>query len=188
MRNDTCIKFNVTLSGITPVLFDRYPGSNTEALAPEKKLYTDRDGKTIVFPAMNLSSFLTAQNTDSAPKRICGKQWRNVCQAGLSFLNIEPLLIPFVSDGTPITTDDNRIKIVRHVARMKKGNTPIPNLKERPQLDTPWELSFFVTLWKNPDLHEDLLKRLFVEGGRMIGIGTFRGLYGKFEVTKWEAQ
>ena len=175
----TKTKFDVQLIGTAPILFDRYPGSNKEELSPENKLYLD--GDKLVLPALNIMSFLSAENTESAPKRIIGKTWKTVAKAALSYVSVSPFLIPFTSKGKPVTA--KLVTIVSHVARLPKG---IPNPKQRPQLALPWELGFQVTLFENIDLGVDLLKRLFVQGGEQIGLGTFRGLYGKFHVGKWE--
>jgi hypothetical protein len=31
-----------------------------------------------------------------------------------------------------------------------------------------------------------LLKKIFEQGGHAVGLGTFRGVFGKFRVTQWE--
>lgn len=173
----------VELVGLRPIMFDRYAGDNKTQLPAIKKLYVGRDGETVVLPAINISSFLGAQNTESASKRIIGKTWKATAKAAYSFVDVSPMEIPFTSNGKPIKTDSKQISVLSHVARLDKG---IPNPKERPCLDTPWELSFQLTLWTNPDLNEDTLRRLFDDGGICIGLGTFRGVFGKFKVTKWE--
>ncbi len=183
MTNESSKTFRVSLEGLTPILFDRYSGSNKEELAAEKKIYTSADGKYLVLPALNISSFLSAQNTESAPQRICGKQWKQVARSALSFVTISPILVPFLANGKPIPIDSKQLHIVEHVARLAKG---IPNPKTRPQLDLPWGLDFEAMLFENPDLHEDLLEKLFRAGGIQIGFGTWRGLFGKFKVVKWE--
>jgi hypothetical protein len=71
----------------------------------------------------------------------------------------------------------------RRVARLDKG---IPNPKERPVLPLPWELSFTLSIFPNKEIKEQEIMNLFSEGGIAIGLGTFRGVYGKFEVKKWE--
>jgi len=53
-------------------------------------------------------------------------------------------------------------------------------------LDLPWELRFKIILLETPELNEVRLKELFERGGLAIGLGTFRGVFGKFKVTKWE--
>lgn len=177
----------VTVRGLRPIMLDRYAGSNNEQLAPLDKVYLDsQDKKTLVFPAVNILSFLSSQNSESAPQRLMGKKWKSVAKAALSFVDIDPLEIPFTRDGKKLTRDNADIYIAFHVARMKKAQLTIPNPKERPVIPLPWELSFTITLMDNPDLTESILKRLFAEGGIAIGWGTFRGVYGKFEVIKWE--
>jgi hypothetical protein len=168
-------------------MFDRYAGSNNEQLAPMDKVYLDsQDKSTLVFPSVNILSFLSSQNSESAPQRILGKKWKSVAKAALSFVDIDPIEIPFMRNGKSIKRDESDLYIAFHVARMKKGMLTIPNPKERPVLPLPWELSFNITLMDNPDLTESILKRLFYEGGISIGWGTFRGVYGKFEVSGWE--
>lgn len=176
---------NVTLSGIRPVMFDRFPGSlrAVDALEPMEKLY-EHNGQ-IVLPAENLMSFLSSQNTESAPQRIIGRSWKTIAKAALSFVNIEPMYIPFTRDGKTLTKDNAGIRIHTSVARVKKGPLAIPSPKERPVIDDPWELSFTVELFENRDLNESTLRKLFEEGGIAIGIGTYRGVFGKFIIKNW---
>ena len=96
------IKRKVLLSGLSDIMFDRYPGDNKTVLTPEKKFYYLPDGETLCMPAMNIVSFLTAQNTDSAPKRLLDKrQYKTIASAILSFTAITPFEIPFLSNGEP---------------------------------------------------------------------------------------
>jgi hypothetical protein len=162
-------------------MFDPYPGNNKEQLAVLDKCYKDAQG-CLVLPSPNIMSFLSAQNTESAPQRICGKGYKHVAKAALSFVTIDPLLIPFLRDGKKLSADKDNLTIHYSVARLPKG---IPNPKERPYLDTPWSLSFDLTLMPTPELNEVLLRKLFEVGGLAIGLGTFRGVYGKFKVSKW---
>lgn len=174
----------VTLTGLTPILFDRYSGSNKEQLDVMNKVYL-KDG-FMVLPSTNLLSFLSATNTESAPKRVIGRGYKEVCKAALSYVTIEPFNIPFSRAGTPLTLDNSGITIHYSVARVMKGSLAVPNPKERPLLDTPWQLDFELTLLETSELNEVLLKKLFEIGGNAIGIGTFRGAFGKFKVTRWE--
>lgn len=75
------------------------------------------------------------------------------------------------------------ISVHRCVARLEKG---IPNPKIRPVVDLPWSLSFVLSLYQNPTLAEPMLRMLFEQGGIACGLGTYRGVFGKFEVTQWE--
>jgi hypothetical protein len=147
------------------------------------KVYTSKG--FLVLPSTNILSFLSAQNTESAPQRVIGRGYKEVCKAALSFVTIEPMEIPFLREGKPIAAEESNLKIHHAIAKIMKGKLAIPNPKERPMLETPWELTFKLTLLETPELNEVLLKRLFELGGLAIGIGTFRGVLGKFKVTEW---
>jgi hypothetical protein len=69
------------------------------------------------------------------------------------------------------------------VARLERG---IPNPKVRPVLPLPWELEFELTLYPNKQVQETQLLNVFTEGLICLGIGTFRGQFGKAEVIRWE--
>lgn len=178
----TATKIAVCLRGLRPVMFDRYAGDNRTQLEPLEKLYLDESGN-VGLPSENIMSFLSAQNTESATKRLIGKSWRSTAKAALSFVNINPEWIPILNNGKPIHKDSKQVTIHNAVARLKDG---VPNPKSRPVVHLPWSLEFVVTLYSNPDLSEPTLKRIFDEGGMCIGLGTYRGVYGKFIVEKWE--
>jgi hypothetical protein len=186
------IKRRVILKGTRPLMFDRYAGDNSTKLEPWQKLSFAADGKTLILPSLNLMSFLSAQNTPSAPKRLLDKRkYRETANACLSFVFIEPFEIPILRDGKPIqfgAFDGDRdpvsgIYIHRCVARLKDG---IPNPKVRPVIPLPWEVAFSLTIEPNSEIQEAQLKFLFTAGGRAIGLGTFRGVFGKFDVLTWE--
>jgi hypothetical protein len=185
-KQENLIERNVTLTGLTPILFDRYSGNNKEQLSALDKIYLDEDGKNLVMPSLNIMSFLSATNTESAPKRVIGRGYKEVAKAALSFVTINPFLIKFTTKGKEVTTDNGDIKIHYAVAKIMKGSLAIPNPKERPMLNLPWELSFKITLMETPELNEQLLRKLFEKGGIAIGLGTFRGVFGKFAVTSWK--
>lgn len=178
------ISREVELTGLTPILFDRYSGNNKEQLATMDKVY--REEGLLVFPSLNILSFLSAQNTESAPQRVVGRGYKEVAKAALSYVHIEPFNIPFLRNGAPIEVENAGLKVHFAVARMMKGKLAVPNPKERPMLSTPWALRFHLKLFETPELNEVLLKKLFMIGGNAIGLGTFRGVFGKFEVTLWE--
>jgi len=50
----------------------------------------------------------------------------------------------------------------------------------------PWAIEFELDIMPNKEIKEQEIYNLFVEGGLAIGLGTFRGVYGKFLVEKWE--
>lgn len=181
-------KITVQLEGTTPIMFDRYAGDNTTDLRPEDKMYFAKDGKSLVLPALNIMSFLSAQNTMSAPKRLLDSRKYKIITAGmLSYLTISPWAIPFTTNGEPVvfTGWDEQISLMPAVARLEKG---IPNPKERPMLDTPWELEFNITMMENQDVSIKLLEDIIRRGGVAVGLGTWRGLFGKFAVASWAVE
>lgn len=82
----------VHLRGLTDIMFSRYPGDNETKLEPWQKLYLGGEtGRTICLPSEAIMSFLSAQNTDSAPKRLLdSRKYKKFAQACGSFVQIEP--------------------------------------------------------------------------------------------------
>lgn len=181
---------HVILTGKTEIIFDRYPGDNKTELTPDQKLYLLPD-KTVVLPALNIISFLTATNTESAPKLLMdSREYKTICAALLASIQIWPNYIPFLRKDKPIFfgefIDDldakSGIQVVYHVARLAKG---VPNPKVRPMLGLPWSLEFDLTILPHPELNTELIQNLFENGGVRLGLGTFRKAFGKFGF-KWE--
>lgn len=182
----------VRLVGVTEIMFDRYAGDNSTQLEPWQKLYFAPDGETLVLPSLNLLSFLSAYITNSAPKRLLDKRkFKDVANACLSFVTATPSFIPFLRNEKPIKFGKfdgdvdplSGVYIHRSVARLDKG---IPNPKVRPVLPLPWALEFTLTLYPNKEVNEQQVMNLFDAGGAVIGLGTFRGVFGKFRVDSWE--
>jgi hypothetical protein len=191
------VKRQVTLRGISDIMFDRYPGDNNTKLEWTQKIYLVPGTSVLCLPTTNIVSFLSSHNSNSAPKRLRdARQYKKICNALLSFTSIESNgvdknYIPFTRNGKEITVGKfgeekeklSGLYLLRHTARLPNG---IPNPKERPTLPTPWELSFAFTIFPNKEIKEQEVVNLFSEGGIAIGLGTFRGAYGKFEIAKWE--
>jgi len=183
----------VILTGTADLMFDRYAGDNDTRLEPWQKMYfRPGDSKVIGIPALNIVSFLAAHNTNSAPKRLRDKRrYKDMANAALSFVQISPSFLPLLKDGKEIVFGKfdgevdplSGIYVHHSVARLDKG---IPNPKHRPTLPLPWDLSFDFTLYPNREIKEQEILNLFEEGGRAIGLGTFRGVFGKFVVSQWD--
>ena len=201
-KGDVAVKINkptdiitreITLTGITELMFDRYPGDNNTKLEPYQKLYfAPGNTKVIGIPALNIISFLSAHNTNSAPKRLRDKRkYKDLANAILSFTSIRQPFIPLLRDGKPIVfgkMENDRdpvsgVYVHRSVARLDKG---IPNPKVRPVLPLDWYLEFTLDIFPNREIKEADILNLVEEGGRALGLGTFRGVFGKFVVSRWE--
>lgn len=186
----------IVLKGIREMMFDRYAGDNKTQLAWDQKIYLIPGTDVLCLPATNIVSFLTAHNTNSAPKRLRDKRaYKDIANACLSFTSISgpaetPSYIPIMRSGTPIHVgkfgDDyepaSGIYLHRSVARLDKG---IPNPKERPVLPLPWALEFTLDIYPNKEIKEQEIRNLIEEGGLAIGLGTFRGVFGKFVIEDW---
>lgn len=185
----------VRLEGIMPVMFDRYPGDNSTKLDWSQKIYLKPGTSTVCLPSVNLMSLLSAHNTNSAPKRLRdARQFKKICNACISFTSITSLEgemdIPFLNGSDPIEVGvfgeskdpQSGIFLHRAVARLDKG---IPNPKERPVLPCPWALEFNLTIWPNKEIKEAEVKNLIEDAGIAIGLGTYRGVYGKYRVAAW---
>jgi hypothetical protein len=110
------------------------------------------------------------------------RKYKKVGQAILGFVQISPMTIPLMRDRKQIEFkgfDKNGIWIHQTVARLEKG---IPNPKSRPVIDPPWQLEFELSLFPNDDVSIDEIKLLFDRGGIAIGLGTYRGIFGKFKL------
>lgn len=187
----------VVLRGVRDIMFDRYAGDNKTKLEWHQKIYLIPGTDILTLPAINIVSFLTAHNTNSAPKRLRDKrQYKDIANACLSFTSIvgpdsNPNYVPILRNGEPIRVGkfgDERdelsgIYLHRSVARLDKG---IPNPKERPVLPLPWSIEFTLDIFPNKEIKEQEIRNLVEEGGLAIGLGTFRGVFGKFVIDSWE--
>lgn len=199
VRSDTrleTVRRKIRLKGIREIMFDRYAGDNKTKLDWSQRIYLVPGTEILALPAINIVSFLTAHNTNSAPKRLRDKRaYKDIANACLSFTTISgpddhPGYIPFLRNDGPIKVGKfedalepkSRLFLHRSVARLDKG---IPNPKERPILPLPWALEFTLEILPNREIKEQEIKNLFEEGGLAIGLGTFRGVFGKFIVEEW---
>ena len=181
----------VELAGLTEIMFDRYAGDNQTKLEPWQKLYL-LNQEIVALPALNIVSFLSAHNTNSAPKRLLDKRkYKDAANACLSFVTIQPTMIPFLRNGKQVKFGKfdkdvdplSGIYVHRSVARLDKG---IPNPKERPVLPLPWSIAFELSIFPNKEITEQQIINLFENGGVALGLGTFRGVFGKFSVERWD--
>lgn len=178
------ITVTATLRGIRPIMFDRYGGDNKTVLPDLEKMYLDEHG-TCGVPVLNVFSLLSAENTPSVAKRFYGKAGRDVAQGVKSFCNIEategddPMFAPLKDEtGKLWNFKDERIKILNHVARLPKG---IPNPKSRPMIPSRWSVQFKFELQQNTLLNENTLRAMIEQGG-ILGLGTFRPIFGRYSV------
>ncbi len=176
--------------------------NNVRQVRRRQQNQTDAETKTVPGPERlenywysggQYLSLLTAHNTNSAPKRLRDKrEYKGIANACLSFVQIGPQFIPLLRDAKPIEfgafNQEEKDPVsgcyVHYaVARLEKG---IPNPKERPVIPLPWSIEFDFTLFPNKEIKEQEIVNLISEAGMAIGLGTFRGVFGKYMVEKWE--
>lgn len=174
-------KAHVKFTGVKPLLFDRYAGSNEAKLEPIDKVYWHNE--RAVMPQINIYSALSAENSKSVAKMYFGKKAKPIGMAIQNGLMIDTDFIPILQDGEEVLAKDfgKRFTIEHHVARINKSGTAIPNPKERPSLDVPWTLEFGIQFIPNGELTWEVMQQCFQYCG-VIGLGTYRPLYGGFSV------
>ena len=184
------VKINVKCVGTKAIMFDKFVSMDSKnVVAVEDKFYYDAD-KNFVIPAINIMSFLSADLTESATKRTLGRKWKSAAKAALSFIEITPELIPITN------AKDEKLNLANSgwythlaVAKVKKtGGLIVPVAKQRPVIPVGWQVEFSMTLIENDDLSIKTLQNIFEMGGVTVGFGTYRGVYGKFVIDKWEIE
>lgn len=184
MRNTT---IKAVLRGTRPIMFDRYGGDNNTKLPVQEKAYTDESGR-LGIPVLNIYSMLSAENTPSVAKRFHGKQARNMALGIQSFVDIQSngpdpyFCILTDEQGNEYKSGDEKIIIMHHVARLAKG---VPNPKERPVLPQGWSISIVINHQHNQFVSLPNLKNMFEQGG-ILGLGTFRPIFGRYIIETWD--
>lgn len=177
------VKIQCRLSGVRPLMFDRYAGDNSTQLPIAEKMYLDSQ-RRLMMPALNIYSMLVSENTKSVCRQFFGKQGRTIALGIASYTSIEPFEIPIMNDdGQVVFTGFNgMIYEHRSVARVKGG---IPNPKQRPTLRLPWYVEFQMTYQDNKQCTLENLRQALTMGGT-LGLGTFRPFFGRYELTRFD--
>lgn len=176
------------LTGISDIMFDRFYGQEKDTRPPEQKFYLI-EGNKIVLPTENLYSFLFGENPQGAAKTE-GKKGKEYIRMGYSHVVIDPSdHIPFQRNNKDIifkgfegNEDNYYISEFSPRTKMASGPNSIKqNLKKRPVLKAGWTLQFSITIIKNPLITVDKMFNWFSDGGILIGLGTYRPRFGRFE-------
>jgi len=214
---DTIKTYRCELSGISPLMFDRFAGTDTKIAEehnrhPERRFYAhdeaDGIGKKLFIPNINILSFLAKQKGASCVNR-WGPQGRmkagarqELAENILSFVKIEPTEIPILSAGKQVVwhgwkTRDDGVKHdpesgiwVHHGAgRVQKGGSLIPVELFRPVLPLPWSIVFKVLIRLRASvITPDMMEGFFEAGAPTIGLGAFRPAFGTADLAVWELE
>jgi len=186
-------RIQVTLEGLSDLVFDRFYDHSAEKRPPEQKLYLS-EGNAVVMPGMNIESFLFRQ----LPPMGCamsfeGKQGKTYRAVGTAHVMVEQDMIPITREGKPVIfsafgKDGFYVKHGSGLTKGSGGNVIKQEDNPRPALSLPWSISFSLLLVKNNTINEAKLYNWFVLGGIQIGLGNWRPRHGRFAVTGWEIE
>jgi len=184
-------KIAVKLAGLAPIMFDRFIDHSREARPAEQRLYLV-DGNVLVMPQENIEAFMFGMDPKGCAMTFEGKRCKEYRTVGMSHVFIEETSIPFQAEGKDIIFDgfNDRIWIHnRSGGRTGSGSSRTKQEpKQRPVLNTPWSLSFTLTVVKNALIDETKLYNWFTSGGVQIALGTYRPRWGRVAVEKWEVE
>lgn len=177
----------VTISGLAPIMFDRFYDQSKTERAPKDKFYLHEN--SIVLPVNNLIAFLTCQRTGCA-RVFEGKGWMDYYRACQSFLRIhEADVLQFEDDkGKPVVFDDFEKKTYIYTTNVLvgTGKNISRNTISRPVLRMPWQIKCNLILFENKLITPQKAEEWFRVGGVLIGLGNGRPRFGRFEVVQWD--
>lgn len=96
-----------------------------------------------------------------------------------SFLELDQEFFP-LQNGTPGETPTWAVD-----KRATPTDTGKRTISIRPRFDLPWAIEGTVKI-DTTDIGVPKAREVFVRGGRMFGLGSYRGRYGLFRLAKWE--
>ena len=182
-------KINVRLDSLADIMFDRFVDHSKENRPAEQKLYLF-EGNKLVLPAENIVAFLFGEDPVGCAKAFEAKRGKQYIRSGLSHVFIDPAFIWFLRDDKRVIYKSFNVDymyIHKGSGRTKQGARSIKQeIKDRPVLCHPWSLEFQVSLVENVLIDETKLHNWFVQGGILVGLGTYRPRFGRFEVAGWE--
>jgi len=186
-KEEGCETITMKTKGMVSILFDRFIDMSENDRPPENKMYLTPDNE-LYLPSENIYSFLFGEKPGGCAMRFEKKKWKEYKMIGMSYVSVQPEFIPFLREDKPIVFHGfkneydsiGKIRVMHHKAMIQKGRLIIPSPKIRPMLETPWELIFNVTVFKNPLITVDVIKDWFSKGGTEIGFGTYRPRFGRF--------
>ena len=186
MRTKT---FIVGIKGYNEIMFDRVAFDNTKigkvlTLPWDEKVYlSESNPGQLVIPTINIFSMLT-NLSDGAPylKEKKAAEARRQCinvKRTISFSDKEALLL---RNGKPATIADCE----HHQSKAPDPKAHSPILTSRPVLNSVWSTEFKINIIEIAGINSLVIQTYIELAGSLVGLGTNRGPYGKFEMVKWE--
>lgn len=174
-------KIDVEITGITPLLHNRFPiednGINQSKRKKkvvnvdeivQKALYKKTDG-TLYAPAEHIWQSIINVSTDF--KWEGKKTYKNLMQTGIL---IEPEQISLISDTYEVDA--------RPVPAGASGGK---TMSYRPRFNS-WKLQFILSIIDDENISLSTMKEILDRAGATKGIGTYRPRFGRFMVTKFQ--
>lgn len=179
---------SVTIEGLTPLLMNRFPDTDTSAPKAamrggekgtpreqaEPKTYRLPDGELYI-PGPNIyASIIEAGKFHKVGKRQLTTMKTSFVPCGVSILEPECGLhtCDYEVDSRPVVIPSTGGKVMCH----------------RPRLDK-WRTNFTLDI-DTTEFEESLVRHLVDDAGKKLGLGDFRpqrkGPFGRFVVTMWE--
>jgi len=186
-------QIHIVTEPLADIMFDQFFDHSKEPRPAEQKFYIQGKNQ-LVFPSLNIMAFLFNQKGNSCVTKFEGKKRGDYISMGFSHISISPQFIPFKGkDQKPIfftDFDDGKFYVFRSAptTKLPGGGIIKQEAKPRPVLKMPWSLEFEINLYKNPLINSTKLQNWFEAGGLLIGLGTYRPLFGRFMIKKWEVK
>lgn len=181
-------EFEITLNGLSDILFNRFIDHSKEVRPPEQLLYLV-DNNLVVLPREHLYAFLTNQKSGGVIKKVEKRGSGDYLDIAASHISIREDVIPFRRKNEPIVFNgfgNGTFKkfTASPVTKMSSGPGIIKQpAYDRPLLTLPWSLTFHMQLIENPKITEGKLRNWFEIGGILVAIGSYRPRYGRFSVS-----
>jgi hypothetical protein len=189
-------KIMAVLNGMAPILFDKFKDHSSPDLPEDQKLYV-ADG-LLVLPAANLTSFLVGEYPAGIIKVDKGKKFAEFTRIVKSHLSFGSPAFPILDgQGREIKFDSLADRerwgtcLEGGLTKSSGGKIIKQEAKPRPFLKLPWKLAISINLFMtdcNKIVTPDVLQDWFIKGGVLVGLGSYRPLYGRFEVDSWEVE
>lgn len=177
-------KYNITLKGTTPLLFNRFidasiqsktkkRSGSTKEINIEDKLYRDGNGKICV-----PSTWIYGCLVESA------KSFKIVGKSKATYSKLVGSTVQVFPDMFEVKPQEYEPYTISAVNPMTKGRMMVT----RPKLDK-WEIAFAI-VFNEDDIPVEVMKNIIDNAGNYVGIGDWRpakkGQFGKFIVEKFE--
>jgi len=175
------VKRSVTLTGITPLMFDKFIGQ--EEIPVEQKLYLAPDKETLCLRASNIMGMLASKSSNSCLRQfVSNKDWKIIEPILRSSVIVTPEYIPIMDNGEAILFHDWSEKVYVD-ERMARPSSTARVIARRPMCALPWSMFFNIAINESEKIKEGMIRDWFERGGFLVGVGAGTTIgYGRFTV------